>query len=553
MKSSRLVFCALLVVAALGCGKKKSNEAASKPAEPEAADPGPGSAPLKGAKAQHGGRDGSEPFTPSTQGFKFQNYGNEDGIENLTPAEVVRMFGASVCADETDDGACVLTPAAERWMEETNKSMSGGHCEGLAAVALLFEQKKLDAASFGAPIAFELELAGNQALQHEVAFWFSTQFLAPMSRAEIRTLTPNQVVDKLTEAFTSGSESYTIGIYMRDGSGGHATTPYAIVEKSPTETWIMHYDNNFPGEERHIDVDRTANTWTYFTAADPKEPGATYDGDAETFNLTIAPTSVRIGAMTCPFCGEVDDAADDAARAKGSRQVWMDGEGDLLIEDGAGHKLGMENGALVNTIPDATTVEVKASSRRADAEPIYQLPAEPMTVTLDGSRLEAEEPSDVTVLAPGYTMGVYGVELEPGHKDVLEFSGDWQHMSYTTDEAETPDLELGIATTGADYEFIIRAGGESGGQRIEITLDTKAGTISVQAHAHDDTAGYEVEVHRIDDHGEQTFKHQGVSAGADDALVFAYGAWTGDGGAMKVGLDHGHDGSIDEEEELGDE
>lgn len=532
------------------CKKKSADKAGAGSGEPVAA-----ASTGKGVKAAlgDGGKPGGAPFAPSTQGFKFQNYGNEGGVENLTPVEVQRMFGSEVCAEQ-EGGTCVLTPAAEQWMDEINKGMDGGHCEGFAALSLLFELKKLSPADFGAPTAFQLALPNNLKLQHEIAYWFATQYIAPMSTSEIKTLTPTEVADKLVEAFTTGSESYTLGIYMADGSGGHATTPYAVVEKSPTETWIMHYDNNFPGEERHIDIDRKANTWKYFTAADPKEPGSAYLGDATTRTLTLAPTSARLQKMTCPFCGEVDDPADDEARAKGSRQIILDGDADLLITDDTGKRIGHVGGKLVNEIAGAEIVAVKSTSLRADREPIYHVPSgHKLKVTLDGSTLKSKESSDVSLIAQGYTMGVYGVNLSPGEQDTIEFSSDWKEVSYTTALDETPELELGVATKGADYEFEIHAAGETGGQRVDVSLDVKAGTLSVSAVAKDGAAEYEVVIHRITDAGEQEFHHKGVSAGAKDRFVFDYAAWKGNGTTMKVGVDHGGDGSIDEDEDLGDE
>lgn len=527
------LFACLLVA----CGKKKQEEPAAAPAE------APKTALRNSLLKSSSGGD----FTPSKQGFSFQNYGGDEGYENLTAAELQRLFGKDVCA-EGEGETCVLTPPAQRWMEETNKGMNGGHCEGMASVALLMELGKLKAEDFGAPSAFELQIVDNKKLQHEIALWFSTQAIAPMSAAEIRTLTPNEVADKLAEAFKSGGESYTLGFYMADGSGGHATTPYAVVDKSADETWIMHYDNNFPGEERHIQIDRKANTWTYFTAADPKEPGATYNGDANTKSLTIAPTSVRTGKLTCPFCGDVDKGA------AGAREIITDGDADVLVTTDDGKRIGHADGKLVNEVAGGEIVEPKARGRAATAEPIYRLPqGHALTVTLDGSTLKQKEDTAVSLIAPGYTMGVYGVALSPGEKDKLTFSADWKEVSYQTDRDETPDLELGVETSGADFEFDIRAGGEAGGQRVDMSLDVKTGTLTVSAAAKDGAAQYEVEIHRIDDHGDQVFKHKGVAAGAADKLVFHYLDWKGNGQPMKAGVDKGGDGSVDETEDLSDE
>ena len=551
--SRSLVLYAMALLASAGCKKKEAAPAGDGSGSAPAA--GSATASLKtGVRASLGGGKPGEGFAPSKQGFKFQNYGGDAKFENLTPVEVKRLFGADVCADADDKGNCILTPAGERWMQENNKAMDGGHCEGMATLALLFDLKKANPADFGASTAFELAIEGNAKLQHEIAYWFSTQSIAPMSKAEVRTLTPNEIADKLAEGFKTGAESYTIGIYMLDGSGGHATTPYAIVDKSDTETWIMHYDNNFPGEERHIDIDRKANTWKYFTAADPKEPGSVYEGNADSKSLTIAPTSVRTGTLICPFCGEIDDAKDDETRAKGSRRIMLDGDAHLLITDDTGKKIGYDGGKLVNEIPGAQAIEPKAMARRADSEPVYDLPSgHKLVVTLDGSALKKKDASDVSLIANGYTMGVYGVDLEPGEKDTIEFSADWKEISYTTQLADTPDLELGVATLGADYKFEIHASGEEGGQRVDISLDAKAGTLGVSAAAKDGAATYEVIVHRIADHGEQVFKHAGVAAGAKDKFVFHYADWQGNGKGMKVGVDKGGDGTIDEVEDLTDE
>ena len=114
-------------------------------------------------------------------------------------------------------------------------------------------------------------------------------------------------------------------------SGGHATTPCAIVDKSDSEVWIMHYDNNYPGQEQHIVVDRKVDTWSYFTAANPNEPGDRYDGDASTKTLMLGPTSARLQKFPCPFCGDIG--------APGAREIITDGDADLLVTDDTGNKV----------------------------------------------------------------------------------------------------------------------------------------------------------------------------------------------------------------------
>ena len=540
---SRSLSTLLLATALLACGKKKS----------EPAGESAGSAPLAGtvlASLGKGANEGSGEFTPTTKGFKFQNYGNDQAYENLTAADLQRMFGPEVCASG-DGETCILTPPGEQWRTEINKLMAGGHCEGMAVLSLLFQLGKADPAAFGAKSAIELELKDNKQLQREIAMWWATQILISGQRL---TGAPAAIVEELTRALKAGDESYTLAFFKADGTGGHATTPYAIVDKSDTETWIMHYDNNFPGQEKHIVVDKKANTWKYFTASNPKEPGETYEGDATTKSLQLGPTSARFKKYPCPFCGDVDTAAADTTGTTGSRQIITEGDADVMITDDTGKRLGRSGGKVVNEIPGAGIIPIASSALHPEPEPIYNLPTgHKLTVALDGGTLKAKQPTDLSLVAAGYTLGVYGVALSPGEKDEITFSADWKEVSYKTDKDETPELEIGIETSGADYAFVVNAGGEAGGQRIDLSVDVKAGTFSVQAAAKDGSATYEVEVHRIDKAGEQVFKHNGVASGGNDRFVFHYADWKGDGQPMKAGLDKGGDGTIDEDEELTDE
>ncbi len=528
-------------LAALGCSKKKSEDAPAS-----GSDDVPSAQPKRAALGAKGGRGGE--FSPSTKGFKFQNYGNEDGVENLTPGSLERMFGPGVCAEKDGDD-CLLSPAAERWMEQQNDGMNGGHCEGMATVALLFQLGKLDPKTFGAATAHDLELVGNRSLQHEIAYWFVTQAVEPMASASVQG-TPAEIVDKLIEAFESNKDSYTLGFYQPDRSGGHATTPYAVVDKGNGVSWIMHYDNNFPGEERFIEVDRKANTWRYRTAANPAEEAENYSGDATTKTLELSPTSVRTGTLACPFCGDVDAPGEGT---RGRRLITAEGDADLLIVEEGGKRIGHAGGVLVNEIAGADVIETRAY-RNSDHEPTYAVPAgKKLTLTLDGAKLAAEQTTDVSLFGPGYTMGVYDVELEPKAKDMIEVSADWKEIVYKTDSDETPVIEIGISTTAADYEFEVHALGETGGQRVRLAIDPKAGTMTVEATAKDGAATYEVEIRRIDDHKEHVFKHKGVSSGPKDRLVFHYKTWKGNGQPMDADVDRGGDGTIDENEDFGDE
>ncbi len=579
MRTTHLVLCALLVPTAVGCGKKETPQGAT-PAATSSASPAPSKGLSIGGNESAGGGALGEPggvvikthelpaatrpasdFKPAASGFKFQNYGNLKGVSNLTAIELRRMFGDQVCVSVEGD-KCTLTPVAEQWMERQNKSMGGGHCEGFAALSLLMERGQIDPKLFGAPTVPELDLKGNERLQREIAYWFVTQAVPPMAMAEDKTLSPEQVVEKLIASFKGGvaAETYTLGIYAPGYKMGHATTPYAVVDKGDDVVWIMHYDNNYPAEEKHIVVDKKANTWSYTTAADPAADEHAYKGDNETKTLTLAPTSVRTGKLICHFCGTVEEEAGGDKGAKGAapsaaaslREITLDGDADLLITDDAGKRLGYVDGKLVSEIAGASFAADKSADEAEEDEPIYYVPAgKKLKVTLDGGSLKKASESDVHLFGHGYSLGVEGVALSPGQKDEIDFSADGSVITYATKKAETPTLVVDIDTAGADYEFEVKVAGESAGQTVELSIDLKTGTFGVKVKGEGAAKPtLTVKLVRYDAKGAtQTFQHKGVAVAGDQSLSFGYAAWKGEKSPLHVAVSDAKGAVVSEEDE----
>ena len=83
-------------------------------------------------------------FRVNPNGFGFDNYGlttaGGQTVTNLTKVEMARLFGDTQVYRTPVSGQVLTAPAAE-WMKNTNSSMSGGHCEGMAVLSLLFYLK----------------------------------------------------------------------------------------------------------------------------------------------------------------------------------------------------------------------------------------------------------------------------------------------------------------------------------------------------------------------------------------------------------------------------
>jgi hypothetical protein len=495
------------------------------------------------------GASGDLGFRPAADGFPFENYGEVAGVDNLTAAEMRRMFGDKVCATAPKDAAtCTLTPAAAEWMAGANKAMSVGHCEGMAVLSALFYAKKATPADFGAPAVSGLAIAGNAKLQREIAYWWITQVTAGASRN--MGLTPNELLEKLAGAFKEGAakETYSLAFFKRDGSGGHAVTPYAVDLGDGHKAKIKIYDNNYPGKEQTIEVDRDANTWRYFASQNPAEAGSEYTGDATTKSLGFTPSSARLGPQACTFCGNVS-VATPAQPAP--RQLQVSGSGTVLVKDEAGNQAGTANGEPVNTIPGAEVTPILGDGPSywdAKRPPAFTLPGSgALTVSLDGAA-SGPSPTDVMLTGAGFVLAVDDIQLDPGQKDTLTFSADNTEIGYKTAGSESPRIVLGVQLDGADYEFAIKVHGSGSGIEVAIKMDLAAGKLRVNVKG----GTYDVEVQRIGDEDSGVFTHKGASS-SGDVFLFDYEEWAGNGMPMQVEVDKGGDGTVDTKEQLADD
>jgi hypothetical protein len=490
-------------------------------------------------------------FTPEQNGFSFENYGDDIPVTNLTAAELRRMFGDQVCAD-INGTECILTPPAQQWMEQTNGGMSGGHCEGMAVLSMMMYTGQISPSDFGGTTASDLDI-NDEALQREIAYWFTTQAVAPTYTSVIKG-TPMEILD-LVQQMDANSETYTIGIYKEDGSGGHAITPIGVTDKGDGLYAILVYDNNYPGQTRELLVDSRDNTWLYEAAINPNVQSELYTGNAETQTLDLTPTSARVEKQECPFCAgggvSVKGGGKLAAPDEKLNEIFLDGEGHILITDPDGHRLGYVDGKLVNEIPNATYTAYRMGASMNAPEPVYYVPANlDLTIEVDGSALKEETLTDLVLIGPGYSIGLEGIYLSPGQVDTAYFYPTDGMISYETESDESPNMVFGIENPDAeaDYYFEIHGADITGGGIITAQLDNKAGDLVVNTEKLNREGLFNFYMTRITDETEDEFSAEDIAL-KEGALVYInYAEWTdANPNGITFGVDTNGDGTIDDE------
>ncbi len=248
-------------------------------------------------------------FRANPNGFKFANgsakpyKANIPGSEFLTVKGMQLMFGdESVCGGQTSGDNCKPTLAAKKWQEDINLKMNTGQCEGLAVLALSMfkghDQPILLAA--GKNSAFELDYGSS--VREAVGRYYAYQFTENVVKSVVKG-TPTEVLTQLSAHLKfKPNDPVTLGFF--GDTGGHSTIPYAIEDKGKGVYQIKMYDNNWPDQERFLEVDTQADTWIYnYASRNPSEPVQAWTGDAKTKSLEFTPLSSRLQKAECPFCG----------------------------------------------------------------------------------------------------------------------------------------------------------------------------------------------------------------------------------------------------------
>jgi hypothetical protein len=520
--------------------------------EETSADPAATSAPAENSEAPSASGDiANFNFDPQQNGFSFPNYGSDIPATNLTSVEMRRMFGDQVCA-RLEGEECTLTPPAAQWMEQVNGAMGGGHCEGMAVLSLMLYTGQVPASDFGGSLASDLDI-NNEALQRELAYWWTTQATSPTNTSLVIG-TPMEILNTVQQMDANG-ETYTMEFFNQDGTSGHAVNPIGVADKGDGVYAILVYDNNYPGQTREFYVDSRDNSWTYETSINPQVQSDVWSGNADSRTLFLTPTSARLGVQDCPFCGSYGSSSTGgqkfAAPEQKVNQIFLDGDGHILITDNNGNRLGYVNGKIINEIPGASYDMYVMGASMDAPEPTYSVPVDlDLTITVDGTALTEETLTDLVLIGPGYSIGVEEIYLTPGQVDTAYFYPRDETIAYETESDESPSIVFGIENPDAeaDYYFEVFGADMVGGGIITAMLDTKAGDLVINTEKLNGEGNFNFYMTRISDEYEDEFSAEDIIL-KEGALVYInYAEWSdANPEGIYFGIDVDGDGTIDDE------
>jgi len=331
-------------------------------------------------------------FVPEEDSFSFENFGGGEPPADLTVNMARRLYGDDQVCQEVVDNRCTPYPVILQLIQQANRSMRGGLCEGLAVLSLRLEGDTEALTTFQQVQQAAQLVKEDPALLSEIAYWYVTQFSPEVQEraTAYRSMSPADLARILMDDFAAAEAGnphtgYTVGIYS--DMGGHAVTPYRV-EETADGYRIYIYDSNWPTAERWIDVDADG-TWVYALAAtNPSEESSAWSGGVGTMELT--PMGSRQGPFTCSFCPQSNSAKSGTmltVAATGEKQMT------IQIETESGDRLGYYDGGFVNEIEGATYRYLISGPSTADPVLVF-LPPEVEVFSADVGQIEAPAPVD---------------------------------------------------------------------------------------------------------------------------------------------------------------
>ena len=375
-------------------------------------------------------------YEPVDDGFGFANYGGGNAPAALTVNLARRLYGdAQVCASVSADDECTPQPVILQLIDQANRAMAGGLCEGFAVLSLRLYQQGATTSLLGQEALVAALEQGDPRVAAELAFWFVTQFASETQAAAAfyREQSPSEIVATLADDFANPltSAGYTLGLYSAEG--GHAVTPYAV-EAVDGGSRIYIYDSNWPNEPRWIDV--VDNVWSYALAAtNPTEAATAWTGSTGTLELT--PMASRQPPFACAFCPQPDGTKSmTLLTAAGSNDTQLA----LQVVDDQGNRLGVFDGELVNEIPGAVYRYIATSNT-----------ADPVMVLLPAS-------------VENYTADVATVGPQPVNEDGSSVEETGAVSIFVAQDGAAARVETSIAdvTDEADDEPVLAVSEETG-------------------------------------------------------------------------------------------
>ncbi|MEM8862036.1 MAG: Ig-like domain-containing protein, partial [Chloroflexota bacterium] len=235
-------------------------------------------------------------FRPSSDGYKFANYGTTQGAADTPSAPVmIEMFGApAVCKRGTLNEAgndCVLDSHVFA-IVDTTLGKTYGHAYGMTVSSMRFfmgldQPSDIISGTDMVPL-FERD----KTIQDHVGRYTLQQSTEPVNGPSgwLRNRTTAEALADMKAELAKGMQGdpLVLVLYSTNSGNSHSLFPYRIQETATNQYDIYVYDANYPLDNtRKVQFDLNSNGWAYFTTIPESAIEINLSGSDETSQIDL--------------------------------------------------------------------------------------------------------------------------------------------------------------------------------------------------------------------------------------------------------------------------
>jgi hypothetical protein len=229
-------------------------------------------------------------------------------------------------------------------------------------------------------------------------------------------------------------------------------------------------------------------------------------------------------------------------------QIWMIGDGHLLIENTKNQRIGFVGEELINEIPYADSTPITAGLA-SENEPIYTIPmTDTYSIHLDGQTLTQTTDIALGYFAPGFSISIEGALFEKSTKDIVSIPTGGNQLSYYTENGQETNLAITQDKDNESFHYQLTNVDIGANQSVTMTNDIDTGRL-VFNNGIDSNGSYDLNLKYVNTDGFHIFRHQDISISSNATHSIDYRNWDGFG-PMTLYVDNDSDGIVDETYEL---
>ena len=318
---------------------------------------------------------------------------------------------------------------------------------------------------------------------------------------------------------TPGHVPVTLLIY--GPAGGHALTPFAVLDRGNGQFDIAVYDSNIPNQMRAVHVDTVGNTWQYQGAIDPTSANAlSWDSAQPKTSMLFGSIDNSVKVQNCVFCQNNSSQSVVSFSPVASNNAGLYDNIKLLTANG--QPLDPKAYVVIPSTNPTVGGLVQGPVLRVNYGTAY-------AISISGAAVENRQPFAVTVVGKGSTQSVSLGAITPDTSAQVTVGALSRSVAVVGKSFQTASVAQTTEQRGVSYKFsgTQQSADNAGNVYSRVIADKKEVVFrDIQGKA----TNWTLKISSANNAGKSTYIATSVYTPAGTVLQIKYPTWKGAAG-----------------------